>query len=33
MKNKQKNRLDISDDIRLAMSNIFPIIEKLVKEM
>ena len=33
MKNKQRNGLDVSDDMRLAMSNIHPRIEKLVKEM
>ncbi|XP_050545844.1 protein ZBED8-like [Daktulosphaira vitifoliae] len=33
IKNKQRNRLYVSDDIRLAMSNIHPRIEKLVKEM
>ncbi|KAL4153200.1 hypothetical protein QTP88_001033 [Uroleucon formosanum] len=33
IKNKQRNRLDVSDDMRLAISNIHPRIEKLVKEM
>ncbi|KAL4104801.1 hypothetical protein QTP88_020077 [Uroleucon formosanum] len=33
IKNKQRNRLNVSDDMRLAISNIHPRIEKLVKEM
>jgi len=33
IKNKQRNRLDVSDDMHLAMSNINPRIKKLVKEM
>lgn len=30
--NKQRNRLDVSNDMRLAMNNIHPIIKKLVIE-
>lgn len=33
IRNKHRNRLDVSDDMRLAMSNIQPRIEKLAKEM
>jgi len=33
VKNKQRNCLDVNNDMRLAMSNIHPGIEKLVKEM
>ncbi|KAL4097758.1 hypothetical protein QTP88_022480 [Uroleucon formosanum] len=33
VKNKQRNRLDVSDDMRLAISKIHPRIEKLVKEI
>ncbi|KAL4132713.1 hypothetical protein QTP88_009822 [Uroleucon formosanum] len=32
IKNKQSNRLDVSDNMSLAISNIHPKIEKLVKE-